>query len=61
MEFSFILKSNIEVTDIEYYLEILEWEPESMKVFINFTKPLLISKGLNPDTVVCKIKNNNLF
>jgi hypothetical protein len=32
-----------------------------MKVFINFTNPLLISKGLNADTVVVKIKNKMLF
>jgi hypothetical protein len=32
-----------------------------MKVFINFTNPLLISKGMNADTVVVKIKNKMLF
>jgi hypothetical protein len=27
MEIIFILKSDVEESDIEYYLEILEWEP----------------------------------
>jgi hypothetical protein len=27
MDFIFILKSDIEESEIEYYLEILEWEP----------------------------------
>jgi len=32
-----------------------------MDIFINFTNPLLISKGIDKDLVICKIINRKLF
>ena len=32
-----------------------------MEIFVNFTNPMLISKGINPDQVLCHIKNRYLF
>ena len=32
-----------------------------MKIFINFTNPLLISQGLDKDVIICKVLNRQLF
>ena len=45
LDIMFLLKSDIEPEDIKYYLMIHEWTPNHIKVFINFTNPLIISQG----------------
>lgn len=61
MDIQLILKSDIEIENIEYFLEVKNWTTVSMDVFINFTDPLLISKGRFLDEVICKVLNRDLF
>lgn len=61
MDIQLVLKSDEEVENIEYFLEIKNWTQEFMDVHINFTDPLLISKGLKLDEIICKILNKDLF
>ena len=44
-----------------FYLELTKWDSEGLDVYINFTKPLVISKGIDQDQIICKIKNRKLF
>lgn len=46
MEFMFILKSDVKPEMIQYDLEIKDWNMEKMDVHVNFSDPLLISKGV---------------
>jgi YbbR domain-containing protein len=43
MDVKFILKSDVKVEDIKYYLTINDWSEDNFDVGINFTNPLLIS------------------
>jgi len=60
-EFVFVLKSDVQPEDINYFLEVTKWNEYGMDVFVNFTNPLLISRGKLQDEVICKIKNKGLF
>lgn len=57
----FMLKSEINPEDIKYYLELISWTETNMEIFVNFTDPLIVSKGNNQDRIVCMIKNKHLF
>jgi hypothetical protein len=47
----FFLKSDIKVSDIEYWLEIKNWTAEAFDITINFTNPMIISQGEYRDEV----------
>ena len=47
MDFQFIMRSDDESNEkLQYYLELVEWEIDHLSIFVNFTDPTLISKGL---------------
>ena len=56
-----MLKSDVEPEMVEFYLQLEEWTEYGMLVFINFTNPLIISKGLRPDQVIVKVLEKSLF
>ena len=45
VEFLFIQKSGDDAGKIEYSLDLEKWDENGMDVKINFTNPLLVSKG----------------
>ena len=49
MDFSFVLRSDVEAEELVFYLELLDWQPTHLDILVNFTDPLLISKGLVKD------------
>ena len=55
------MKSDLEPSDLEYYLTLDEWGEDFVKVKVNFAEPLLVSKGLTRDSVVVDIKEPSLF
>ena len=61
IELMFILNSDETPENIEYFLELTNWTEEAMELLVNFTNPLIISKGIRPDQVFCKIKHTNMF
>ena len=61
MDFTFVLRSDEDVEDLKYYLELLDWQPDHLSVLVNFTDPTIVSKGLVSDYVKIKIKNKDLF
>lgn len=61
LDFTFVLNSDIDMSSISYFLEMKKWDPLGMEVQINFTDPLLISKGGVLDQVICKVRNRHLF
>jgi hypothetical protein len=61
MDLEFVLKSNEDPESIEFFLEVTNWTSEFIEVYLNFTNPLLISKGQEHDMLVCKILNKELF
>ena len=46
MDLEFVLRSDLKIEDVKFYLSITEWTEYEMQVFVNFTNPLLISQGL---------------
>ena len=61
VDFQFIVKSDEDPDEIKFFLNIVEWSERSIELFINFTSPLVISKGRNNDAIICNFKNPNLF
>jgi len=61
MSVNLVVKSNVEREDIKYFLEVSEWTEQSISIFMNFTTPLLVSKGLERDEVYMSIINPYLF
>lgn len=55
------INSNVDPNDIQYSLEITDWTEKNMKLHLNFTNPLMVSKGLIPDVIFAKIKNTHMF
>lgn len=45
----------------EFFLNIQEWTEDGLKLKMNFTNPLSVSKGRNSDALIIKIKNPSLF
>jgi hypothetical protein len=45
MSIFFVMKSDVDPSDIEYYLILEKWERDELWVRINFTEPLLVSRG----------------
>ena len=48
LDFSFILNSGVEQKPA-YFLELTDWKPYFIEVYMNFTDPLIISKGVKLD------------
>lgn len=61
IDFSFILNSEEEQRDIQFTLALKDWQEESLQVQVNFTDPLIISKGLSLDQVLCRVRRRDLF
>lgn len=52
----FILSSDIEPESIKYFLEIKRWDESGLAIGVNFTNPLLISRGEGRDLMEITIK-----
>lgn len=61
MDIEIITNSLEESENIKYNLEMKSWTSRHIDVFVNFTEPLLISKGFKPDSFNVRIINNQLF
>ena len=61
MDLRFVLKSNINPTDIKYNLIIEEWTEKDFIIKVNFSDPYLISQGEERDAAYVSIKNSELF
>jgi hypothetical protein len=57
----FVLNSDEDQDDMKYFLELTKWTPYEMEIYINFTNPLMVSRGLRQDYIICTIKNKDLF
>ena len=58
---SLVINSDVNPTDVKYFLSITHWTDEGIGIFMNVTTPLLISKGTKRDQAVFRIKNPSLF
>jgi hypothetical protein len=61
MDFKFVLKSDIDPEEIKFNLILDDWTDKDMRIKINFTDPLDVSRGLSLDSMIIKIKNPDLF
>jgi hypothetical protein len=53
LKLNLVVNSNVEPEEIEFKLSLQEWNSTGMEVFINFTDPLQISKGVQFDRAIC--------
>ena len=61
VDLDFQLRSDVKVRDIKYTLTIVKWTKRDFHLFINFTDPLQISRGLSRDMVVLRVKDPMWF
>ena len=61
MEIAIIKHSDVDFSNFSYNLILKKWTPRQMEVQINFTEPLLISRGVVWDELAVIIKNKTLF
>ena len=61
IDLDFSLQSEVKASNIKFTLTIVKWTPRKFHLFINFTDPLQISRGLNRDLVTLKVKNPRWF
>ena len=61
MRVKLVIHSDVNPEDIKYYISIKSWDQHHISVDLNFTTPLLISKGLQPDEAYMQIINPYLF
>ena len=61
MEMNLVLNSDEDPEFMRFYVELESWSEEGMNITYNFTHPLLVSKGIHPDYVLCKIIERRLF
>jgi len=61
MDFTFVLRSDVESDNLKYFLELTDWTETHLDILVNFTDPMMISKGLQSDQVIITIKNKNMF
>lgn len=54
-------KSDEDPEKAAFTLKVHDWTEEGLKLKMNFTDPLAISKGRNQDALIIKIKNPALF
>jgi len=59
VKLQFLLKS--EESDIQYSLQLQNWNSGEVSIKINFTDPLLISQGESRDSFFMQIDNPDLF
>mmetsp|Transcript_23509 Transcript_23509/g.36193 ORF Transcript_23509/g.36193 Transcript_23509/m.36193 type:complete len:91 (-) Transcript_23509:1667-1939(-) len=52
---SLIIRSNIDPTSVKYYVQISSWADSSMAIQVNFSEPLLVSQGMEPDLLIVTI------
>ena len=52
----FILASDIDPKDIKYFLQITSWDETGVSIFVNFTDPMLASRGEERDLLELTIK-----
>ena len=61
MEVKLAQKSDEEAGAAKFYLGIEDWTEQGIKLKINFTTPLSLSKGRNQDALIIKVKNPSMF
>ena len=54
-------KSDEEAGAAKFYLGIQDWTEAGIKLKVNFTSPLSLSKGRNQDALIIVIKNPTIF
>ena len=61
MEVKFDIKSDVNISQIQYTLKLKNWTEWQIKIGIDFENPLLISQGKDRDEISIEIKDKNLF
>lgn len=58
---SFYQLSDSSIYPIEFSMDIKNWTESDMKVNLNFTDSLTVSRGQFRDRIIIKVKNPNWF
>lgn len=61
LDIDFISRNDDEGSSKEFFLEMTDWGPRGIDIFVNFTDPLSVSQGEGGDTMACTIKNPSMF
>jgi hypothetical protein len=61
MDFTFVLRSDIDTSNFTYTIDIEDWTMDGMQVKVNFSDPLMISRGKESDILQIHIINRHLF
>lgn len=55
------MKSDVDPISIEYFLQIKEWSPAALDIWITFKEPQLVSMGNERDTVFISFKDPTML
>ena len=61
VDLKFISYSELLTDNFTYSMEIKEWTKDKFDIQMNFSDPLLLSRGDKLDKIVAKIKNYDFF
>ena len=61
MSISLAQKSDVNPDLNQFYLNLVDWTEDGFQMGINFTTPLVVSKGRNQDALIINIKQPSLF
>ena len=61
VSFQYVFRQDQEPKNFTYALTLIEWTPINMKVEIDFSKPLMVSRGNLQDEIVLVVKDRKLF
>jgi hypothetical protein len=61
LEVKFLINSDEDEEKYQYKLLLTSWTQNEVKININFTIPLVISSGMQPDAIICKIIDSSFF
>ena len=61
LDFQYVFRQDEEPTNFTYGLQLTEWTPTYLKVQIDFSKPLMVSRGELEDEIVVVVMDKKLF
>ena len=56
-----VMKSDVDITNLTYYLKVDSWTPSKLEVSVNFSDPMLISQGAMRDSMYLTVKKPEFF
>ena len=61
LDLKLIIRSDEDPINLKFFVSIEDWTDRGMQLLINFTSPLVVSKGRNEDAIIIEFKDPDMF